>query len=241
MLYNGDCLAILKDISDNSVDLFILDLPYGQTACEWDTKIDLTNLWIEMKRIARSPKTAFIFFTTTKFGFDLIQSNKNWFKYDLVWHKPNSTSGFLNSNHQPLRSHEMIYIFYNKPPYYNILDNHQRITQLEFTKNSKDNDVYNTYKHFKSLPKCKIWEPQLPRSLLVFNPPKGRGAIKHSTQKPQTLLEWILKYYSKEGDVVLDPTMGVGSTGVACKKMNRQFIGIELNKEFFDIATNSIL
>lgn len=241
MLYNGDCLAILKDISNNSVDLFILDLPYGQTACEWDTKIDLTNLWIQMKRIARSTRTAFIFFTTTKFGHDLIQANRDWFKYDLVWHKPGSTCGFLHSGHQPLRNHEMVYIFYNKPPFYNISDNHTRITQLEFDLDGKDNGVYGTYKRFKTGHSSKIWEPQLPRSVLVFNPTKGLGAVKHSTQKPQGLLEWILRYYSKEGDVVLDPTMGVGSTGVACKKMNRQFIGIELNKEFFDIATNSLL
>lgn len=197
-LINDDCLTALKHIADKSVNLVVADLPYGQTKNDWDIKIDLAKLWEELKRVATT-NCAYIFFTTKKFGIDLILSNKDWFRYDwfrydLVYQK-NKPCGFLNAKKMPMRSHEMIYIFYNKLPTYNILN-------------------------FET----------------IINAKKRH----HATEKPIDLLEWIIRYYSNEGDTILDPTMGSGSTGVACVNMKRKFIGIEMDKGIFDVACKRI-
>lgn len=232
-LYNGDCLEVLKNIADSSVDLVIADLPYGQVRCEWDVIIDMTKLWEQLLRVGKET-TAYVFFCTTKFGYSLIESNKKMFRYDLVWEKPNSRCGFLNARKMPMRAHEMIYIFYNKLPTYNIEDNHVNLHELVYKKENGDN-IYS--KHRSSTVRRKIYEPGLPSSIISCN---VNSKKKHPTEKPQGVLEWLIKYYSKRGDVILDPTMGSGTTGVACKTLGRSFIGIELNKEYFDIATAQI-
>ena len=234
-MINGDCLEVLKEIKDKSVDLFILDLPYGQTACKWDLPIDLNLLWIELKRIARNKNTGFIFFTTTKFGYKLIQSNEKWFKFDLVWDKPNGTSGFLHSKRQPLRSHEMIYVFYENPPFYNMLEHHTRINKFKGLSKNETQSVYGS--RFQNVGGGLAWSPALPKSVIKCN--TSRSAI-HPTKKPEGICEWLIKYFSKEGDTILDPTAGVGSIGVACKKLNRNFIGIEKNSDYFNIALDLI-
>jgi site-specific DNA-methyltransferase (adenine-specific) len=231
ILHNADCLTILPTIPDKSIDLVILDLPYGQTNCEWDIPIDLTALWVQLKRIAK-PTTAFIFFTTTKFGYKLIQSNEKWFRYDIVWNKSN-TLGFLNSHKMPLRSHEMIYVFYNKLPTYNIKQYH---TYKEGTMTTKA-DRSSVYGSYQGMGNGK-WTPSLPVSLLNY--PVTKTKKFHSTQKNHDLLLWLIKYYSNEGDTVLDPTMGSGSTGVACIELNRHFIGIEMDTDIFNTAQSRI-
>ena len=328
LLLHGDCLEHLHSVDDNSVDLIFCDLPYGQTSCKWDCKIDLSQLWDHFMRIKKL-NTPLFFTTTTKFGCDLIQSapKKCFFRYDLVWVK-SAPAGFLSAKKMPMRKHEMVYVFYEKLPLYD-LSSHKHKFVKERDAGQKNGSVYGgeegkklmegkydpplpvsvnkepepepevvqetifqsdslygneekkiRYKNsegkitsetngkrydpplpvsvvkepapfnsecygtdtrknpLKRLPfdgKCG-YDPPLPVSMLEIKSTRG----KHSTEKPVALMEWILKYYSKEGDVVLDPTMGSGSTGVACKNMNRNFIGIEMDAEIYQVAVNRI-
>jgi DNA modification methylase len=236
-LIQGDCLEELKKLDDNSIDLCILDLPYGQTDCDWDIKIDLSKLWEQLKRVGK-PNTPYFFFTTTKFGYELIKANEKWFRYDLVWSKPNSSAGFLNSKKMPMRAHEMIYVFYNKLPFYDIQNNHIKLdvkNQKEYVSSS----LYTT--NLKILQKGQSWQPKLPKSVLQYDIQTCSKKKLHQTEKPIQLLEWIIKYFSKEGDTILDPTMGSGSIGEACKNLKRNFIGIEMNKDIYDVAVKRLM
>lgn len=289
ILLNGDCLEELKGIDDNSVDLIFCDLPYGATACKWDCKIDLDKLWKEVMRVKKI-NTPIFMTTTTKFGVDLITSapKKCPFRYDLVWVK-SSAAGFLLAKKMPMRKHELIYVFYEKLPLYDLSSHQHKFIKEVPTKRAgkdgvdnkgmiknrskggmetiskydpplpvsvikeavvnekytyqqdKEKDLYGTdirkeVRTGKDVGSSSIYEPPLPNSILEIKSTRG----KHSTGKPVELMEWIFKYYSKEGDVVLDPTMGSGSTGVACKNMNRNFIGIELDPEIYEVAVNRI-
>lgn len=231
-LYNDDCLKLLDSIT-HKLDLVIMDLPYGQTDCKWDKTIDLDSLWLKLTKIAK-PTTPFIFFTTTKFGYELIKSNEKWFRYDLVWSKTNTTTGFLNSKKMPLRSHEMIYVFYQKLPTYNVSLYHTKVSATK--KTDRKTTVYGGAQYSIRT----TYEPRLPKSVMEFGINTNRSATNHPTEKPIELLKWLIKYYSNEGDIVLDPCMGSGSTGVACKELNRYFIGIEMNKDFYDVACKRI-
>ena len=265
-LFNDDCLNILPQLEDNSVDLFFTDLPYGQTACKWDNKIDLGEMWKLLNRVCKI-NCPMIFTTTTKFGVELINSNPKNFRYDLIWVK-SAPAGFLNAKKMPMRKHEMIYVFYRKLPFYNIDDNHtHKFLNSKNGMKGQDNLIYGTevkqvqnkqydpplptsviktdlYSNNKNDDKRELYrnegnqyDPPLPTSLLEIKSEKG----KHQTQKPTALMEWILKYYSKENDVVLDCCMGSGSMGVACKNLKRNFIGIELNDEIFKNAEERLI
>lgn len=283
ILYNGDCLEQLKEVDDDSVDLVFCDLPYGQTNCKWDRKIDMNELWKQIMRVKKL-HTPIFFTTTTKFGVDLITSapKKCYFRYDLVWVK-SSPAGFLSAKKMPMRKHEMIYVFYEKLPLYDLSSHKHKFLKPPVEKIIKDTkhgtNTYDTEKRKKPIIRqsdqaqydpplpvsvvkeqvrkdkhttaygsnthhhCNqqkngesIYEPPLPNSMLEIKSTRG----KHSTEKPVALIEWLLKYYSKEGDVVLDPTMGSGSTGIACKNMNRNFIGIEKDPEIYEVACNRI-
>ena len=194
-------------------------------------------MWDQLKRVAKD-NCAFIFFTTTKFGFDLIASNKEWFRYDLVWDKIFGGAGYLLAKKMPMRSHEMIYIFYKKLPTYNIVNNH--VVTVHTGGDVGNHLNSNCYNNPKLKQMRTTYEPRLPISVLKH--PKLNTTKKrfHTTEKPVDLLEWLIKYYSNEGDIILDPTMGSGSTGVACKNLNRNFIGIEMDKTIFDIADKRI-
>ena len=243
-LRNGDCLELMKDLNDNSVDLMFADLPYAATQLEWDILIDLELFWKEINRVCKDD-APMIFTCTTKFGNSLINSNPKNFRYDIIFVKSAST-GFLNSKKAPLRKHENIYIFYRKlPKVYteNIALHHQHkflnANKIRDTNNYTNNSVlYGNIKRPDCMRKNNesMYNPPLPNSILEIKSEKG----KHATQKPVPLMEWILKYYSREGDVVLDPTMGSGSMGVACINMNRLFIGIEKDEAIFDIAFNRL-
>ena len=387
-LIKGDCLIELKKLKDKSVDFVYLDLPYGQTACSWDKKINLKELWIELKRIARNDRTPFFFSCTTKFGFDLIEANKAWFRWDLVW-KKNRAAGFLNAYKLPMRKHEMVYCFAKKSPAYDVsshkefveeskrknggkneyevygkedvhknrkypsrthkellptsiippTDEHELVycfakkspaydvsSHSEFIEDNRgdnnnvvgDNiDTYgtqgkkrvNTKTHKIPLPtsiipptdehelvycfakKCPeydvsshltgeekigdsknnvylkefqsrgqdpeyynkehikkvvkeplptseiLLEDEQPSSWCEFNLDNKTG---HRTAKPIKLMEFLLKYWTKEGQTILDPTMGSGSMGIACKKMNRDFIGIEMDDDIYELAKKRI-
>ncbi len=350
LLLHGDCLEHMKDLDDDSIDLIFCDLPYGQTSCKWDCKIDLEKFWIEVMRIKKL-NTPIFFTTTTKFGVDLINSapKKCFFRYDIVWVK-SAPVGFLSAKKMPMRKHEMVYVFYEKLPYYDLSSHkHKFIKEVPTKRSGKDgvdnvgmiknrsksgmekinkynpplptsivkeeldekyknkgglyskvsrnglvknephydpplptsiikgvDNTYNTEgrkkpitreppnKYDPPLPTTIVkeepqpkdmkksrepniygkinnetiqrYDPPLPTTMLEIKSTKG----KHSTEKPVALMEWILKYYSKEGDTILDPTMGSGSTGVACKNMKRNFIGIEMDDEIYDVAYKRI-
>ena len=409
-IFNEDCLKMMKELPDKSIDLFICDLPYGETNCKWDCKIDLVQFWSEFKRLRKSKRTACIHFCSTKFGYTLIKSWEKGFKMDMVWKKRNKTGG-LQSRHRPMRNHEMVYFFYEQAPKYNRDKYHKRIAGVVPEKKKEKKDVVEekTNKTIKSKdrkamgessgiyskenqtasnftppnpasvveektiygmrkeecinsidesvryngnnfnppnpasvveekdprinekgksphgwdishmdkPRVAHFDPKLPASVLEekdefgwdksvvkemgnkigkvganFHPPnpvsvveekdpwgcknggdKGApfglkydppnpasvveefiepaedepvsmfestkvfiGKRHHQTEKPQDILEFFLKYWTDKDDVVLDPTMGSGSTGVACKKLGRKFIGYELDETIFEVA-----
>ena len=371
ILLIGDCLEELKGIDDNSVDLLFCDLPYGQTSCKWDCLIDIDKLWIEFMRVKKL-NTPIIMTCTTKFGLSLLNScpKKCPFRYDLIWCK-SAPAGFLSAKKMPMRKHEMIYVFYEKLPFYDLSSHTHKFLDSKNGMKGQDNlcygeevkqvqnkkydpplhtslikedepeydgsintlysnninvpsyvnkrnkktgmsaydpplptslikedcpepepepkieDVYKATERFKNGKLKKnprhlqkgddpIYDPPLPTSLIkeviverkVNSKNSNKGGLyskidrledikydpalptslleikstrgKHSTEKPVALMSWILKYYSKEGDVVLDPTMGSGSMGVACKEMNRNFIGIEKDPKIYEVAVNRI-
>jgi DNA modification methylase len=370
-LIKGDCINELSKLDDKSVDFVYCDLPYGQTACKWDIKIDLAELWIQLKRIAKNDRTPFFFSCTTKFGFDLIGSNKSYFRWDLVW-KKNRAAGFLNAYKLPMRKHEMVYCFAKKTPEYDVSSHKEYIEQDNkanrtnpytkegskhkkeitaklyknplptsditpptpehelvycFAKKTPEYDLsshkeYVEHKCNRIAPKCqlygedktnthKIFKNPLPTSditppteehelvycfakkspeydvsshkdLIKTDKIRPCGKIKaeiyskdgllsdvgakrhkdplptsditpsswcefkndektgHRTAKPVKLMEFLLKYWTKPDWVVLDPTMGSGSMGIACKNMGRKFIGIERDDDIFKLAQDRI-
>ena len=232
-LFNGDCLGKMKDLETDSVDLLFCDLPYGQTACKWDCLIDLELFWKEVNRVCKI--NAPMFFTcSTKFGVSLINSNPKNFRYDLVWVK-SSPTGFLNAKKMPMKKHEMVYVFYRKLPFYNIADNHTHKFMKERT--GRTGNIFKGARDLEIPSQVGKYDPPLPTTILEVPSQKG----KHPTQKPTALMEWVLKYYTRENDLVLDPTMGSGSTGVACQNMNRRFIGIEMDEKIFEDAKKRLI
>jgi len=230
MLLHGDCLELMPTLGDNCVDMVLVDLPYGQTSCAWDCEIDLTEMWVQLERICK-PNANIVFFCTSKFGYELIHSNKKWFRYDLVWEKEKGV-GFLSANKCPLRIHEMVYVF-GKPSGGNKTYNPQKTEGKPYrydTTGKKSAEVYGN--DLVSIPVVNTGERH-PLSIQKFKFDKKKY---HRTQKPVALCEWLIKSYSNEGETVLDFTMGSGSTIVAAKNTGREFIGIEMDEEIFKIA-----
>ena len=234
IIYNDDCFNKFPSIPDKSVQLVVVDLPYGQTACKWDSIIDLNKMWIELKRIGKD-NCQFVFFCTVKFGNTIINSNPKWFKYDIVWEKLNSV-GFLCANKTPLRKHEMIYVFHNdkKPKNMTWIYNPQKTEGKPYKKSNAGTAVI--YSKDKQITIDNKGD-RFPVSILKFGHHKER---LHTTQKPVELCEWLIKTYSNEGDMVLDFTMGSGSTIVGCINTNRKYIGIEMDKDIFLTAQKRI-
>lgn len=235
-IYNDDCFNILPKLEKDSVDLVVVDLPYNQTACKWDNGIDLNKMWIELKRVCK-PNTTFCFFTTTKYGVDLINSNPKWFRYDLVFEKTNAV-GFLSANKMPLRIHEMIYIF-GKPSGGKKIYNAQKTLGKPYIKinNQPDNKecVYGKIDRTNTINDGSRHPKSIVKATSAY-----RNTILHPTQKPTALIDFLIKSYSNEGDTIMDFTMGSGTTAVCCKNLNRNFIGVELNKEFYDKAVKRL-
>ncbi len=224
-LYNQDCFEAFKNIKDGTIDLFLLDLPYGQTSCKWDIMIDLKEMWVQIKRTLKKEGTI-VFFCTTKFGYKIIQSNEKWFRYDLVW-KKSRKCGFLSANKMPLRQHEMMYVFKEKGGTYNP----QKTEGKTYKHNPNSKDMDTLYGSISQIERKS--STRHPTSVVEFNNP--HKAV-HRTQKPVDLCEWLIKSYSNEEDTVMDFCMGSGTTGVACKNTNRKFIGVEKDEEIFEIA-----
>jgi DNA modification methylase len=228
-LINGDCLEELKHIPDKSVDMVICDLPYGITDFKWDKKIDINQLWSELCRVGK-PNTPYFFFCTLNFGIEIINANPKMFKTDFVWNKTRMTNA-LCARYGINRSHETILMFYDKKPIYNMMKYHtkQSSGRSGNISSSCREDIFDGTKAFE-------YTPRLPLSVMDYNPLGKKSKALHRTGKPVEILETLIKYYSNEGDTILDPTMGSGSTGVACNNLGRQFIGIELNKDIFEVA-----
>ena len=227
----GDCLERMKEIPSGSVDLILTDPPYQTTACKWDSMIPFEPMWSELKRIIK-PNGAIVLFGAEPFSSLLRCSNIKNFKYDWVWEKSKAT-GFLNSKKQPLRAHEIISVFYNKPPTYNP----QMVEGLPYNKGVRkeqtDDDVYSSFEQVE----VKSEGFRYPRSVQYFKTAESEGGF-HKTQKPVALLEYLIKTYTNEGDTVLDFTAGSFSTGVASLNTNRKFIGIEMEEKYFNIGVN---
>lgn len=227
-LIHGDCLTEMKQIPDASVDMILCDLPYGTTKNKWDCVIPFDPLWEQYRRITKD-NAAIVLFGAEPFSSILRLSNLTDYKYDWIWDKSQVT-GFLNAKKQPLRQHEIISVFYAKQCVYNP----QMIKgkpQLKGTGRKSSN-----YGNFS--PNHHISDVYYPKTILNF--PQQRISGGHPTQKPVALLEYLIKTYTNEGETVLDNTMGSGSTGVACIRTKRKFIGIELNDEYFGIAQKRI-
>jgi len=366
-LINGDCLDVMKDLSDNSIDFLFADLPYGQTSCKWDCLIDLDLLWEQVNRVCKQD-AVMAFTCSVKFGNTLINSNPKCFRYDLIWVK-SAACGFLNAKKMPMKKHEMIYIFYRKlakvytenialhhthkflkatenkrkkggkgcytngsktetvnkydPPLPTSVIKEEKAVINSVTNNSnKHSEIYNEIEgniYTSQERKTNVYDPPLPNSVIKeeedviktnlyssktaekprelyrneggqYAPPLPNSVIKeenvvvekrdikglygeekdkirfkvngklrdseprydpplpnsileiksekgkHATQKPVPLMEYLIKYFTREGETVLDPTMGSGGTGIACKNLNRKFIGIEKDKAIFDVA-----
>lgn len=262
-LLHGDCLEVMKTLPDRSVDLFVCDLPYGcltnnanatrkrfingkdtETTithqviggCAWDIPIDLTQFWVQVKRLCKDDHTPVLMFCSTKFGYELIKSNEAWFRYDLVWSKMCGTS-FLSANKMPLRSHEMIYVFSKKGAHY-----YRKDKEGDFPRWLVGKNGVRTGNHADAgLPKQNISGGEGTRcvlSVLDFKTARSnqkgeKKEHKHPTQKPEDLYAWLIERYSKEGDTILDPTAGSFASVFTAAKMGRNAIGIEKDDAFY--------
>ena len=259
-LHHGDCLELMKTLPDKSIDLFVCDLPYGCladnrkkqpdirradngkplpqmneriTGCKWDIPIDLAAFWVQVKRLCKNDHTPVLMFCTTKFGYELIKSNEDWFRYDLVWSKSRAV-GFLLANKMPTRAHEMIYVFSKKGANYTRIDyvgdfpayvgSHSSAKVYDLPKPDKEG-----YKKVEGGKRC-------PTSVVQVKTLTNKG--KHPTQKPDDLYEWLITRYSKEGDTILDPTAGSFASCFTAQRLGRNAIGIEMDEGFYEKAKN---
>ena len=238
----GDCLDKLPKIFDKNIDLVLTDPPYGTSACKWDSIIPFEKMWKELKRIIKK-EGSIVLFGTEPFSSNLRLSNADWFKYDWIWEKPNGAN-FLVANYQPLKVHEIISIFGNAPTSYSknkpMLYNPQETIGKAYKQTSGKQKTEKENSTVRSKIEQVVTEnkgTRKPKTIIQFSNDKEK---LHPTQKPVALLEYLIKTYTNENDTVLDFTMGSGSTGVACKNLNRNFIGIEKDEKYFDIAKQRI-
>lgn len=226
-LRGGDCLILMDDLPDKSIDMILCDLPYGTTSRnKWDSIIPTDKLWAQYKRIIRDGG-AIVLFAQQPFACDLIQSNRKWFRYEWIWEK-SCAVGFLNANRMPLRAHENILVFYNKLPTYNP----QKTNGKPYRAKSGNRATTNYGIFDGDYRTVNLDGKRYPRDVIRFNGETGY----HPTQKPVPLCEYLIKTYTNEGELVLDNCMGSGTTGLACVNTNRRFIGMELDKEYLRIA-----
>lgn len=236
-LLHGDCTELMQSIPNKSIDSIICDLPYGTTSCSWDILIPFDKLWNEYNRVLKD-NGVIVLFSAGLFTVDLINSNRNLFKYKLIW-KKNVPTGMGSSKYRPMKYYEEICIFSKGHSTYNPIMK-PRVGKGKSCYNYEHYCNPNNHINFK---KKKIkYDPDFvqPSDILEFNVVPNRKGKLHSTQKPVELLEWLVKTYTNEGDIILDNCMGSGTTGVACINLNRSFIGIELDAEIFNIAQKRI-
>ena len=263
VLHNADCLKAMKLVADKSVDLILCDLPFGcltapraakapgwrkveaetgevapiqridKETCAWDIKIDLEAFWTEVKRIRKSDSTPTLHFCTTKFGFDLYNSNPSEFRYDLVWAKPNAV-GFLSANKKPMSSHEMVYVFSKTGAYYKRVD-----LEGDFPAGGGGRSTAN-FLPISGMPNTGTTTEgkRCVKSWIYCSNKKTKGG--HPTAKPIDLYKFLIERYCPEGGTVLDPTFGSCNSGRAAEALGRNYIGIEKDKKFFDAAVKDL-
>ena len=230
----------MKSIPNGSIDAIITDPPYGTTACKWDSVIPFDLMWEQLNRIIK-PNGAIVLFGSQPFTSALIMSNTKMFKYEWIWEK-NAGSNFGSVKFQPMKEHENILVFGKSTvKYYPIFEKRSKSglarvlsSNMTYSSNKKEDYIYGNFK--KETFKSKANELRVPRSIQKHNRERGL----HPTQKPVSLMEYLIKTYTKEGQTVLDFTMRSGSTGVACVNTNRNFIGIEMDDKYFEIAEQRI-
>lgn len=231
----GDCLKIMDEIPDQSIDMVLADPPYGTTQCKWDSVIPLEPMWEQLKRVIK-PKGVVVMTAQTPFDKVLGSSNLSQLKYEWIWEKTAAT-GHLNAKKAPMKAHENILVFYSSLPTYNPqkTTGHNPVNSY-LKKSNQDGECYGKTKSVAGGGSTE----RFPRSVLVFSSDKQTNRL-HPTQKPVTLMEYLIKTYTNEGETILDFVMGSGTTGVAARNLNRSFIGIELDEGYFDVAKNRIL
>lgn len=245
-LKQGDCLELMRDIPSKSIDLILCDLPYGTTKNKWDSVLDLELLWEQYNRIIKD-RGAILLFAQTPFDKVLGVSNLENLRYEIIWQKTAPT-GFLNAKKMPMKAHENILVFYKKLPTYNpqMTQGHPR--KVSSKKSRSESAKRHSEKSLKGESNYGIFANDIegydsteryPLSVQVFAKDQQKENY-HPTQKPVALLEWLIKTYSNGGDLVLDNCMGSGSTGIACVNLNRNFIGMELTEQYFEIAKERI-
>lgn len=232
----GDCLELMKNIPDKTIDMILCDLPYGVTnRNKWDIVIPFDKLWSEYERIVKD-NAAVVLFGTGMFTAKLMASNPTIWRYNLIWEKTQPT-GFLNAKKMPLRSHEDICVFYKKQPTYNpqkTFGHERKVSTAVHHRDAKKSTDYGDY-NFTSYDSTERY----PKSVITFPKDTQKKAL-HPTQKPVALCEWLINTYTNAGDTVLDNCMGSNSTGIACINTNRNFIGMEKDKEIFEIAKDRV-
>ena len=258
-LYNGDCLEIMKELPEKSVDLIICDLPYGcltnklhadgtsgkskgglmysaNTGCAWDIKIDLKAFWEQVRRIRKNEHTPTIHFCTTKFGYELIQSNEAEFRYDLVWDKQRGVS-FLSANKMPMRSHEMIYVFSKAGAFYNRKDITGKFQSWKVKREGQTAHCYGEAKRTDTEggdgKRCAL-------SIIQMDGHLSRHKGQHPTEKPCDLYRFLIERYCPPGGTVLDPTFGSGNSVFTAYSLGRNGIGIEKDEGFFEKAAKKL-
>ncbi|MBE5820191.1 MAG: site-specific DNA-methyltransferase [Clostridiales bacterium] len=234
----GDCIKLMNEIEDTSIDLILCDLPFQKTKNKWDKIIPFDKLWENYKRIIKE-NGAIILFCQGSFYIDLVNSNREDFRYDLVWDK-NMTTGFLNCNRQPLRKHEQIAVFYKKQPTYNPIFSEGQPLHGK-GKNYKTSSIKNNnYGKFNMLDDYRKGNTQkYPTSIITIQKVHPSKTI-HPTEKPVELMKYLIETYTKPGETILDNCMGSGTVGIACLNSNRNFIGIEINENYYKLASNRI-
>lgn len=235
-LYHGDCLEIMPSIPNKSIDMILCDLPYGTTQNKWDSMINLNLLWQHYERIVK-PNGAILLFAQTPFDKTLGFSNIRMLRYEIIWVK-NQSTGFMNAKKMPLKAHENILVFYKSLPHYNPIFS---VGKPYTKKRNGKQETGSNYGKVGIREHTDIMNEGLryPNTILKFDivPFTERT---HPTEKPIQLLEYLVKTYTNEGDTVLDNCMGSGTTGLACRNLNRNFIGIEKDEKYFEIAKKRV-
>ena len=240
-LIEGDCLEVMKTLEDKSIDAIITDPPYGTTACKWDSVIPFDLMWKQLNRIIK-PNGAIVLFGSEPFSSALRMSNIQNYKYDWIWDKVNA-GNFVNAKRQPLRQNENISVFYKKQCLYNPIMVERDKKNIRHTKRKNGTGNIEVYGLSKNIDFNGSRKYAYPKNIITYNKRSKElhpSKIVHPTQKPLALMEYLIKTYTNENETVLDFTMGSGSTGVACVNTKRNFIGIEKDEKYFEIAKKRI-